>query len=49
MAQIIAILQLRKLAFKAFKDYEQQRKAGLDPVFSPKKLGIKNTDEWDKE
>ncbi|MCP1382539.1 alanine/glycine:cation symporter family protein [Runella salmonicolor] len=46
---IIAILLLRKPAFKAFKDYEQQRKAGLDPVFSPKKLGIKNTDEWDKE
>ena len=46
---IIAILLLRKPAFKAFKDYEQQRKAGIDPVFSPKKLGIKNTDEWDKE
>ncbi len=46
---IIAILLLRKPAFKAFKDYEQQRKAGLDPVFSPKKLGIKNTDEWDKD
>ena len=46
---IIAILLLRKPAFKAFKDYEQQRKAGLDPVFTPKKLGIKNTDEWDKD
>lgn len=46
---IIAILLLRKPAFKAFKDYEQQRKAGKAPIFSPKKLGIKNTEEWDKE
>jgi alanine or glycine:cation symporter, AGCS family len=46
---IIAILLLRKPAFKAFKDYEQQRKAGKAPVFSPKKLRIKNTEEWDKE
>ncbi len=45
---IIAILLLRKPAFKAFKDYEKQLKAGIDPVFSPKKLGIKNTEEWDK-
>ena len=45
---IIAILLLRKPAFKAFKDYEQQYKAGLDPTFSPKKLDIKNTEEWDK-
>ncbi|MFN8345299.1 MAG: alanine/glycine:cation symporter family protein [Spirosomataceae bacterium] len=45
---IIAILLLRKPAFKAFKDYEAQRKTGLDPVFRPKELGIKNTEEWDK-
>lgn len=46
---IIAIFLLRKPAFKAFKDYEQQRKAGIDPVFSAKKLGIKNTDQWDND
>lgn len=45
---IIAILLLRKPAFKAFKDYEQQLKAGKQPVFSAKKLDIKNTEEWDK-
>jgi AGCS family alanine or glycine:cation symporter len=45
---IIAILLLRKPAFKAFKDYEQQLKAGKTPAFSPKKLDIKNTEEWDK-
>lgn len=45
---IIAILLLRKPAFKAFKDYEQQLKAGKTPAFSAKKLDIKNTEEWDK-
>lgn len=45
---IIAILLLRKPAFKAFKDYEQQLKAGKLPVFSAKKLDIKNTEEWNK-
>ncbi|WP_028664678.1 alanine/glycine:cation symporter family protein [Runella zeae] len=46
---IIAIILLRKPALKAFKDYEQQRKAGIDPVFNAKKLGIKNTDQWDND
>lgn len=46
---IIAIFLLRKPALKAFKDYEQQRKAGIDPVFNAKKLGIKNTDQWDND
>lgn len=43
---IIAIILLRKPALTALKDYRQQRKAGLDPVFDPVKLGIKNADEW---
>ncbi|MNJ87421.1 Amino-acid carrier protein AlsT [compost metagenome] len=43
---IVAILLLRKPALLAFKDYQQQRKAGKDPVFNAKALGIKNTDEW---
>ncbi len=43
---VIAILLLRKPALKALKDYQEQRKAGKDPVFDAKKLGIKNTDEW---
>ncbi len=43
---VIAILILRKPALKALKDYQEQRKAGKDPVFDAKKLGIKNTDEW---
>ncbi|WP_343703850.1 alanine/glycine:cation symporter family protein [Chitinophaga sp.] len=43
---IIAILLLQKPALKALKDYQAQRKAGLDPVFRPGRLGIKNADEW---
>jgi alanine or glycine:cation symporter, AGCS family len=43
---VIAILLLRKPALKALKDYQQQRKAGKDPVFEAKALGIENTEEW---
>lgn len=43
---IIAIILLRKPALKAFKDYQSQRRAGVNPVFDPKKLGIENADEW---
>ncbi|MFD1739834.1 alanine/glycine:cation symporter family protein [Bacillus salitolerans] len=43
---MIAILILAKPALATFKDYEAQRKQGLDPVFDPVKLGIKNADYW---
>jgi AGCS family alanine or glycine:cation symporter len=44
---LIAILLLRKVALKVFKDFELQYKAGVkDPVFNPEKLGIENTDVW---
>ena len=43
---VVAILLLRKPAMIAFKDYQQQRRAGKDPVFNAKELGIKNTTEW---
>jgi alanine or glycine:cation symporter, AGCS family len=36
------------IALKTLKDYDQQRKAGLDPVFDPKKLGIKHADFWEE-
>lgn len=45
---IVAIFLLRKPAMLALKDYAAQKKQGVDPVFSAKKLGIKNADEWDK-
>lgn len=43
---LVAIILLRKPALKAFHDYEQQQKRGLDPLFEAKKTGIKNTTEW---
>nr|WP_198044685.1 alanine/glycine:cation symporter family protein [Lysinibacillus timonensis] len=44
---VIAIIILMKPALLALKDYEEQRKEGKDPVFDPKKLGIKNADFWE--
>ncbi|XVM06581.1 alanine/glycine:cation symporter family protein [Bacillus subtilis] len=46
---VIAIVLLAKPALLALKDYECQKKQGLDPVFDPKALGIKNADFWEKE
>lgn len=46
---LVAILILAKPALAALRDYEQQKKQGLDPVFDPVKLGIKNADFWEKE
>lgn len=46
---MIAILILAKPALAAFKDYEEQKRAGIDPVFNPEKLGIKNADYWVNE
>ena len=43
---LIAITILAKPAFIALKDYEQQKKQGLDPTFNSTKLGIKNADFW---
>lgn len=43
---IAAILMLQKPAFIALRDYEAQKAQGLDPVFHPEKLGIKNADYW---
>lgn len=44
---IVAILILQKPALLALKDYESQKRAGLDPVFEPEKLGIRNAGLWD--
>lgn len=46
---LIAIVLLAKPALIALKDYEQQKKQGLDPVFNSKKLGIKNAEYWETE
>ncbi|EIT84738.1 sodium:alanine symporter family protein [Fictibacillus macauensis ZFHKF-1] len=46
---LIAILILAKPALKALKDYDAQKKRGLDPVFNSKKLGIKGANFWEKD
>ncbi len=46
---LIAILFLSKPALKVLKDYELQKKAGIDPVFNPIKLGIKGADFWEEK
>lgn len=46
LVNIVAILLLSSTASKVLKDYEIQKKEGKNPVFHPKKLGIKNTKYW---
>lgn len=46
---LIALLLLAKPALAVLKDYDEQRKQGLDPTFNPEKLGIKNAEFWTKE
>ncbi len=43
---IIAILLLRKPAFRAWEDYKKQKAEGKIPVFVAKDAGIENTDLW---
>ena len=43
---IVAILILQKPALVLLRDYEAQQKLGLDPVFDPDKLGIRNAELW---
>jgi AGCS family alanine or glycine:cation symporter len=46
---LIAILLLAKPALAVLKDYDEQKKQGLDPVFNPEKLGIKNAEFWTED
>ncbi|WP_253905568.1 sodium:alanine symporter family protein [Bacillus sp. THAF10] len=46
---LIALLLLIKPALAVLKDYDEQRKRGVDPTFNPDKLGIKNAEFWTKE
>ncbi|MBQ4232303.1 MAG: alanine:cation symporter family protein [Lachnospiraceae bacterium] len=43
---IVVIVLLGKIAFKALEDYEKQKKEGKDPVFHESNIGIDNTDVW---
>lgn len=43
---VVAIVLLQKPALRALKDYQDQKKAGLDPVFDAAKLGIRHAEQW---
>ncbi len=43
---IIAILLLSPQALRTLKDYERQKKQGLEPKFNPKALGINDCEYW---
>ena len=43
---IVAILLLSPKALRSLKDYEQQKKQGIEPCFNPNALGIKHADYW---
>jgi AGCS family alanine or glycine:cation symporter len=45
---VVAILVVQKPAMLALRDYERQRKLGLDPVFDPLSLGIRNAGFWEE-
>ena len=45
---IIGILILQQPAFKALRDYEHQRKRGIDPTFDPVALGITGATFWEE-
>lgn len=43
---MLIILALSPVVYKVIKDYDRQRKQGLDPSFDPTPLGIGNADFW---
>ena len=46
---LVAIVLLCKVVVKCLHDYKEQTAKGLNPTFDPKKLGIENTECWDKK
>ncbi|TDP52418.1 alanine/glycine:cation symporter family protein [Aminicella lysinilytica] len=42
------LLLMSKKSFKLLKDYEIQKKMGLDPVFIPEDVGFENCELWDE-
>jgi AGCS family alanine or glycine:cation symporter len=46
---IVAILLLSLIPFRALRSYERQKKAKKEPTFDPDELKIKNADFWKKK
>ncbi|MEG7378144.1 alanine/glycine:cation symporter family protein [Bacillus subtilis] len=50
LINLVVITLLSNVAYKVYKDYANQRKQGLDPVFKSKNIpGLKNTETWEDE
>ncbi|MCR6109433.1 alanine:cation symporter family protein [Bacillus sp. A301a_S52] len=48
VVNLVAVLLLGKIAISALKDFQQQRKAGIDPVFYRNSIkGLKNVESWE--
>ncbi|MEP9409031.1 alanine/glycine:cation symporter family protein [Peribacillus frigoritolerans] len=45
---IITIILLTKPGLATLKDYEEQKKMGIDPVFIPERCGIKDAEIWNE-
>ena len=45
---VIVIILLTKPGIATLKDYEAQKKLGLDPIFVPSRVGIKGAELWDE-
>lgn len=45
---IVVIVLLTKPGLATLRDYEEQKKMGLDPVFVPSRCGIKDAELWEE-
>lgn len=43
---LIALVLLARVGVAVYRDYERQRRAGVDPVFDPEAVGITNAPLW---
>jgi AGCS family alanine or glycine:cation symporter len=43
---VVSILLLSPKALRALKDYERQKKQGVEPRFDPEGLGIRDVEYW---
>lgn len=44
----VALLVLSPKVIKILKDYERQKKMGVDPIFEPADLGLENAELWEE-
>jgi AGCS family alanine or glycine:cation symporter len=45
---LACLVLLFPMVYKVYRDFEQQKKRGLDPTFDPKSLGIEGADFWEE-